>query len=223
MSITTDIHPDAVLRAVLAVGGRSHRRRNLEQVHEICSKQHAAGSRDFSRSTIGRLCETAGVFKTYRVLYNVQSADYLKIIGAWAAYAGPPAPPPAKLPASHEYLKRIEDPALRFVIQGIISERDRLQAQLNTLKTRSYVTVDRRPLGVTVTSNPSSGPTLVLEKKAQLTASERDALNKAISPAFLDDQGWREGGHGEIFNGHGRVLFEPGFATALRKALGDSK
>lgn len=108
-------------------------------------------------------------------------------------------------------------------MQSIISERDKLQTQINTLKANYHVTVDRRPLGATVISSPSTGPTFVLEMKAQLTPSERDALRKAISPEFLNYQDWREGSHGEIFNSVDRVIFDVGFTTAIRKVLGDSR
>lgn len=223
MSTTTEIHPNAVLSSLVAKGNRSHRRRNLERVYEVCRKHHDSGSRDFSRATIGRLCEVENIFKDRRVLYNAQSSDYVAIIESWAVYAGPTAPKSPKTLASHDYLTRIEDPALRFIMQSIISERDKLQAQLNTLKSHAYTTVDRRPLGANITSNAMTGPVLVLEKHAQLTPSERDALRKAISSEFLSDEGWREGSHGEIFNHADRTLFDVGFTTAIRKVLADSK
>jgi len=83
------------------------------------------------------------------------------------------------------------------------------------------VTVDRRPLGATVVSHPSAAPMAVLTITSQLTPSEREALQKAISPQFLEDQGWREGSHGEILNDKGRPLFEVGYTRAIRKVLGD--
>jgi hypothetical protein len=69
----------------------------------------------------------------------------------------------------------------------------------------------------------AKGPTFVLAKDAQLTRSERDALRKAISPKSLNDEGWREGSHGEILNDTDRTLFDVGFASAIRKVLVDSK
>lgn len=219
MNGESNIHPDAVLEALLAKGGRSHRRANLAKMHEICRKQHEAGSRDFSLAAIGRLAEAEGIMKG-RALYNAQSADYRALIEAWAAYAGPPLPKPQKTLASHEYLMRIEDPAVRSIMQAIIAERDTLRASINILKSKALITLDRRPLGATISSAPGSQPTVVLEMAAQLTPSEREALQKAVSADYLEERGLREGSHGEIVNERGRTIFEVGFTRAIRKVLG---
>src|ERR1700676_4499294 len=134
MSTASKNHPDAVLDSLLAKGGRSNKRARLSQAHELCRKQHRSGSRDFSLPAIGRLAEGQKIFSTGRPLYNAQSADYRALIEAWATYAGPPTPKPPKTLTNHEYLMRIEDPAIRSIMQAIIAERDKLKAQLNTLK-----------------------------------------------------------------------------------------
>ena len=219
MNPTTDIHPDAVLESLLAKAERSNRRNNLTRMHELCRKQHEAGSRDFSLSAIGRLAEAEGIMKG-RALYNARSADYKALIEAWGAYAGPPAPKAPKTLASHEYLMRIEDPAIRSIMQAIIAERDKLKAQLNVLKANTQVTVDRRPLGATVASATGAQPVAVLALAAQLTPSQREALQKAVSADYLEERGLKEGSHGEIVNERGRTLFEVGFASAIRKVLG---
>ncbi len=222
MNGATNIHPDAVLESLLAKGGRSNRRTNLAKMHDLCRRQHAAGSRDFSLPTVGRLAEAEGIMKG-RVLYNAQSADYKALIEAWAAYSGPPATKPSKTLASHVYLMRIEDPAIRSIMQSIIAERDKLKAQLNVLKANAQVTVDRRPLGATVAAAPGSQPVTVLAMAAQFTPSEREALQKAVAADYLEARGLREGSHGEIVNERGRTVFEVGFARAIRKVLVQAK
>ena len=220
MSSRTDIHPDAVLASLLDKGGRSNRRANLVKMHEVCRRQHAAGSRDFLLPTIGRLAESEGILKG-RALYNAPSADYRALIEAWAAYAGPAAPKAAKQLATHDYLMRIEDPAIRSIMQAITAERDKLKAQLNVLKANTLVTVDRRPLGVNVSAASGTQPVAVLAMSEQLTSSEREALQKSVSVSYLEERGLREGSHGEILNDRGRTVFEVGFARAVRKVLGE--
>lgn len=220
MNTTTDIHPDAVLSSLLAKGGRSNRLTNLTKMHELCRKHHAAGSRDFSLPSIGRLAEAEGIIKA-RALYNAPSADYRVLIQAWAAYAGPAAPKPPKLQASHEYLMRIPDPAIRSIMQAIIAERDKLKSQINVLKANTQVTVDRRPQSVTVSAPSGASPVAVLALSEQLTPSEREALQKSVSSDYLEERGLREGSHGELVNDRGRTIFEVGFTRAVRKVLGD--
>ena len=219
MNATTSIHPDAVLESLLSKGGRAQRQRILKAVHELCRKHHDGGQRDFSIPVIGKLCETAGLLKS-RSLYNAQSADYATLIAAWAAYSGPPVPKAPKVLASTEYLMRIEDPAVRAIMQATIVERDKLKAQINTMKANFEVVVDRRPLGANVVTAPGSLPAIVLTTEAQLTDSERTALRKAVSPEFLASRDWKEAKHGEVVSESGRTIFDPGFTTAIRKILG---
>lgn len=119
-------HPNTVLDTLLAKGGRAHRLARLTALHEICRRHQGSGSRDFSLPTIGRLVETEGILKG-RVLYNMQSADYRELISAWAMYAGPVTSQSTKPLASHEYLMRIHDPAIRSIMQTIIGDRDKLR------------------------------------------------------------------------------------------------
>ncbi|MGV4686768.1 gamma-mobile-trio protein GmtX [Burkholderia pseudomallei] len=212
-------HPDVVLNKLLAKGARSHRRAKLTAMHEICRRHHESGARDFSLPTIGRLAEANGILKG-RVLYNAQSADYRVLVGAWATFVGQPAPQASKPLASHEYLMRINDPAIRSIMQAVIVERDKLKAEVNLLKANTQVIVDRRPVGARVAGAPTSPPVVLFDNAEQLTPSEREALHKAISATHLEEQGLREGTHGEIVNDRGRTVFDIGFARAIRKILG---
>jgi hypothetical protein len=220
----TDIHPDEVLNALLEKGYKSNKVANLKAVHAICTEQFNAQNhalRDFTLASIGRLCEAKGVIKG-RALYNASSADYVALINAWAAFSGPSSvKPPKREPAvssSHAYLMRIEDPAIRSIMQAAIQERDKLKQQLNILKSQTHVVINKRPLGATIAQ--SSGNIALLEVSARLTDSERDALRKAVSTDFLADQEWTVGSDGEVMS-NGRMLFDPGFIGAIRKVLAE--
>ena len=97
-------------------------------------------------------------------------------------------------------------------MQTVIVERDKLQTQLDTLKANTQINVDRRPAAPTQT---------LLASTAQLTPSELEALQKAVNPGYLEQNGMQEGSRGEILSDRGRKLFDAGFASALRKLLGD--
>lgn len=218
MNKATDIHPSAVLSSLQAKGGRSQKQRNLSSIHEVCRKYHEEGGRDFSVSMIGKLCESAGVIKG-RALYNAPSADYRALIEAWAAYSGGSIMRPIEALASHEYLLRIEDPAIRSIMQSTIMERDKLKAQLNVLKAHTQITVDRRPFNSNRERDQGDLQVTSLSRPSFLTESERDALKKAICKRYLEEQGWVEGSHGEVVNDRGRTIFEIGFTHAIRKML----
>jgi hypothetical protein len=216
---TTDVHPDAVLAALLAKGVRSNRRSNLERLHALCRARHAAGSRDFSLAAIAKLVEAEGILKG-RGLYNAAAADYKVLIEAWGSYAGPPVPKAPTTLASMDYLNRIDDPAIRRIMQAIIMERDRLKAQVNTLKAKSQVIIDERPGMMPTGKAADDTQVTVLSPSTQLTPMEREALQQAVSPEYLEVQGLTEGSHGEILDKQGRTLFDMGFTSGLRKLLG---
>ena len=213
MTVSKD--PEAVLQEILARGARPQKLRNLQAIHELCRSQYDAGVRDFSVSAIGKLLEMREVMKA-RGLYNEPAADYRRLIQAWGELAGPaPAKSSAKSSAGDAYVEGVADPAARMLLRALIAEKNRLLAQLNTLKGAKALVVDRRPIGEA--EQPSA------RASASLTDSERKAIRKAISAEFLRQQGWEEVKLGEIVNERGRTIFDPGFAVGLRKLLGETE
>ncbi len=216
---TTDIHPDAVLEAMLKAGGHATKLKNLKLVHEACRRQNERNSRDFSFKTIGKYTEEQGGL-SWRSIYNTN--DYKKLIEAWQAYAGPAEPSPRthkKPPVAQAFLARIEDPAIRSIMESVIIERDKLRGENSLLRSMPRGIIDKRPLGATISYTEDLESVAVLNVGARLTESERTALRKAIDAAVIADNGWVEGSHGEILNDRGRTVFDVGYATAIRKVL----
>lgn len=216
------IHPDDVLNAVKA-RARPQKQRNLDILHQVCAELHRLSSRDFSLATIGRLSEERGG-PARCTLYNAQAADFRALIRAWADYAGEGRAKrvAAQRPlAEEDLLRKVEDPALRALLGAIVAERNRLRAEVTTLRAHANIVIDRRVLPGEVSVAPDSHVLQILPAAAQLLPIEHEALEKAISPEFLEGEGWREGPNGEILNAKGRKLFDLGFATALRKMLAE--
>ncbi|MES2188480.1 MAG: gamma-mobile-trio protein GmtX [Pseudomonadota bacterium] len=216
-------HPDDVLSALLEKGFRSDKVEKLKRLHELCAAEYGQrrpGLRDFSIAHVARLAEKAGLFKA-KTMYNKQSSDYVVLVASWERYTGPtPAKHKKDIPLREKYdfVLKIEDPAIRTLVQLALTQRDKLKVQLDTLKSQANITLDLRPLGTFPVkgSKPST-----IERPAQLTESERGALLQAISPEFIQSQNWHIGESGEVRASNGRFVFDPGFATAIRKILGN--
>lgn len=213
MTTGNQIAPDAVLAELLGATPtpRPQKIKSLMAIHEVCQAVFEIGPRDFSLNNIGKLCEKRGILKA-RGLNNAPAADHRRLIDAWSKFAGPP---PAKIRneglISEAYVNRIEDPAIRMLVKRDLAELRRIRAQLNTLKSTKLVQIDRRPV--------HNAQPLVRDSSKVLTDSERSSLRKAISVEFLASRGWQEIELGEIVNDRGKTLFEPGYATGLRKLL----
>jgi hypothetical protein len=155
---------------------------------------------------------------------NLQHSGIREAYEAWEAYSGPSDPTPRlhkKPPVALAIFARIEDPAIRSIMEGVIIERDKLLKENNLLRTLPRGIIDKRPLGATIAYTEDAQSVAVLNIGARLTESERSALRKAVDVEVLADNGWVEGSHGEILNDRGRTLFDVGFATAIRKVLED--
>jgi hypothetical protein len=215
----TNIHPDAVLEAMLAAGGHPTKLKNLKLVHEACRRQNERNSRDFSFKTIGKYTEEQGGL-SWRSIYNTN--DYKKLIEAWQAYTGPADPSPRAHktpPVALAFLARIEDPAIRSIMEGVIIERDKLRGENNLLRSLPRGIIDKRPLGATIAYTEDAQSVAILNVGARLTESERSALRKAVDANVLADNGWVEGSHGQVLNERGRTIFEVGYTSAIRKVL----
>lgn len=218
------VHPDEILKALLDKGCRSDKADKLKKLHDLCAQEYGQrreGMRDFSVAHIARLAEEKGLFKV-KTIYNKQSADYVALISSWGGHAGPLSLKQKKevlVRDKYDFVWKIEDPAVRTLVQLALTQRDKLKTQLDLLKSQTNITVDMRPLGATIAKG-SFVP--LVEVSAQLTDSERITLEIAISPEFIRSQKWTIGESGEVRAENGRFLFDPGFVTAIRRILGHS-
>lgn len=224
MTTNSAVHPDEMLKAILAKGNRRDKDEKLRKLHELCSleySRHSQGARDLSVANMARVAESHGLFKA-RTIYNIQSVDYASLIKAWEAYNGPKESRLIKEKLAptdkHAFLSKIDDPAIRSLCQMALIERDKIRAELNMLKAKTQVIVDMRPLGAEIAKGATN--VAVIEPAAQLTDSERNALAAAIDPTTLARRKWRLGETGEVLDERDRFVFNPGFATGIARILG---
>lgn len=209
--------PDEVLAGLISRGGmRTQRREGLQQFHQVCKVQ-AESSRDFSRPAIARLCHVAGIAHP-RMLYNGSAGEYMVLLEAWQAHCGKPIPKAERSASTTDWISNIDNPSLRQLVSRIKKERDSIQAELNLLKSSVAITVHwtaNRP-------TDENEPLQIIETiqlQLQLSASEREALEDAISQQLLEREGWVAGRLGDVKNGAGRQIFRPAFLTAVKRVL----
>lgn len=167
-------------------------------------------SNQSSRALLGRTRRTLVLYASER-----HRPDLAAPFSAWATWSGPKPKSTFDLVLHNEVLlRKIHDPALRSLVQGISRERDRLRAELDLLKAERTLSVDMRP-------QTAAGP-LRPGRNVELTPSEQDAVKRAVSPEILSREGWSEGPHGEVLTKSGRRVFEVGFLRALRKLVSAS-
>lgn len=216
------IHPDQTLQH-LKNGTRLQKQRNLDIVHEICAELHRLGTRNFSLATVGRMSEERGGISK-NAIYNKAAKEFQSLIEAWRTFSaggmGHKAMPrmEARADTEEDLLRKIPDVAVRSIVGMVIAERNRLRAEVKVLKRNTSVVINKRILPGQIQTGVDGQVVQVLEASG-LTETERTALAKAISPAFLTQEGWREGENGTIYNERKRPLFDIGFANAIRKLL----
>lgn len=211
--------PAENILADLKASASTRKRKTLDLLNSVLTKQTKSGVKDFSLATIGRLSAAAGG-PTAQSIRNKGGWDYRRLIEAWAASQGtttkkPPSPTNRhQIPRRDEdILKRIEEPALRNTVGSIIAERNRYKSEMRDLQEEIKVTVDRRP------ARPQPAAEFLPSLDRILTDMEREALEEAISEETFAQRGWHAQPNGRVKDENGRPLYKPGYVTAIQKVL----
>jgi len=211
----------------LKEGKTSRTQASLDKLNNILKNYHESGQRDFSITTIGRISSEAnGV--GYQSIRATRNAHYRRLIEAWAAKANTTTKKPLTqqsrsrhVPTDNKLLNRIEDPALRALFGQIVAERNRYRKEVNILKEHTNIVIDKRPMHYTSTQNELSVEVLP-SLSGMLTPSEIRALKFAISDECMEKHNWQVTQAGQIKEmEYNSEIFPRGFATGLRKVLGE--
>lgn len=218
MTEQSAITPEELIELLKAATKNTRKHRSLDLIHEICSEQTERGSRDFSIATISKLSETRGGPKMQSIR-NANGADYRAIINCWAKYTGGRNKRPPK-EASDIYdrlLRLIPDPAVRAAMGAEMAEVRKLRRENSLLKQNAEIIIDQRP--VAVDHHTSQQLESLSHIARYLKPTEIAALVHAIGPEHFHNQGWTAHSNGKVVTESGRMIFLPGFVTAIQKLI----
>lgn len=209
------MHPEEFL-AQLKSNANARKAKNLDIIHEVCREQHERGSKDFSVATISRLAVLRGG-PVKSTIHNKTGDDFKGLIKAWSEHTGGTLKKTRKINENPIYavLEKIPDPAIRAVMGSVLAENKKLRGEVNILKSKTNVIIDRRQ---SVSNQTDS--IQIIQTTNNFTNSEIEALRHAISEKLLQDEGWLQDENGRILNTKGRVIFKVGFINAIRKIVG---
>lgn len=221
MSTTSAIkvHPDELLNE-FKQSANSIKARNLDLIHAVCREQFERGSKDFSVTTIAKIAVARGGPVRGTIL-NKTGADYKALIAAWASHTGGNpkkvyAPKPKT--AIEELVDKVENVALRSILQGIIAENKKLKRKLIIAQNDEYRIIDLR----TAPAQEKAASPIQILSANKLEPHVREALEHAISKEFLASEGFAIRPDGSMVNERGRQIFKPGFVDFIRNALGNA-
>lgn len=213
------MHPDELLEQLKA-NANPRKQKNLDLIHAVCREQCERGSKDFSVATISRIAQERGGPVT-STIHNKTGDDFKGLIKAWASHTGGVTRKVRKTTENPvwDVLDKIPDPAVRSVMGAVLAENKKLRGEVNLLKANANISIDfRSPPGESV---KSTDKVQVLPADFGLTETEKAALRHAISDKLLKEEGWTQDEHGRILTAKGSPILKIGFATAIRKILGE--
>lgn len=211
------MHPDDLLDQLKKTAG-PRKQKTLDLIHEVCREQYERGSRDFSVATIAHIAEDRGG-PSKGAIHNKTGDDYKGLIKAWAQHTGGVTRKVRKV-SENPYtalIDKIENPALRSMMAGILAENRQMRREITLLKAEGNRVIDMRP----APAEPREA-IQILPASTGLYPSEIDALRHAVSVA-LKDEGWTTDAEGRVFNVAGRPIFKPGYVSAIRKIIGEGE
>lgn len=187
-------------------------KRSLEIIHEICKEQNSVGARDFRIVTIAKLGANRGG-PSEQTLRNKTptGGHYRALIESWQNEAEKKEKTSDNIVPAEQYgwVKRIDDPTLRYFVLDLIAEVRSLKAENKSLSAVKKLEIDYR----------SGAADLNQEKLPALLNHEFDALKAAVDDSFLKRQGWVRGDRGCIKDANGKVVFKNGWLDVIEKIL----
>ncbi len=188
-----------------------------DRAKEIAEDFYACVKAREGAGTIARIAADRGG-PSKGAIHNKTGDDYKGLIKAWAEHTGGVTRKVRQV-SENPYsalIDKIENPALRAMMAGILAENRKMRREINLLKAEENRMIDMR------TSPSSSRESIqILPASNGLYPSEIEALRHAVSEKTRKDEGWSFDPEGRVLSEAGRVVFKAGYVSAIQKVIGD--
>ncbi|MEO9632586.1 MAG: gamma-mobile-trio protein GmtX [Sulfitobacter sp.] len=186
------------------------KQKGLDNLWEVLRRQDVSNSTDFTVATIGAQTAALGG-PTAQTIRNANGADYKAIINAFAKEAGgvTKGKPPKQGSEFEVALSAIDDRATRHMVKLIIQENKSLRNENNILK--NALTKEALPI--------QASPRPVPRKTPSLDSTMVEGISQFLSPAEMQNKGWKVNEHGAIMDAQGNEIAPVGFYDALTGLL----
>ena len=212
------MHPDDLLDQLKKTAS-PRKQQTLELIYDVCREQYERGSRDFSVATIARVAAHRGG-PGKGAIHNKTGDDYKGLIKAWAEHTGGVTRKVRQVSENPyaELINKIENPALRSMMAGILAENRQMRREITLLKAEGNRVIDMRP-----SRDAPREAVQILPASTGLYPTEIEALRHAVSDRLLNEEGWTCDAEGRVFNEVGRPVFKAGYVSAIRKIIGEGE
>ncbi|MFJ7649175.1 gamma-mobile-trio protein GmtX [Lysinibacillus sp. NPDC097279] len=210
-----EIHPDELFSKFYE-NASTRKKKTLELINNACIKQAESDIRDFSIGNIARLIADDGG-PSEQALRNKNAEDYRALISQWAKYYKTNTKKPKKekrTTINDDILASISESTTKALVGMLIAENKKLKRENSLLKEQTTFTIDMRPIN-DISKNKNG---VIVEPSYNLTDTEMDALNNAISNEFMNQQGWTTDNYGRVKE-NGIQIYKAGYVTAIQKIL----
>lgn len=185
---------------------RSNSKHNLAVIRDVCIAQVEQGSNDFAVATIARLsAEKKGPKESS--IRNKAGDKYRALIAAYKQRYSLKRNGKGNKKSPNDWVDRIEQPDLRWLVKDLLSEVTKLKGEINTLKSITTLNID-----LSVPCNESA--------KAGLTASETQAIEDLLSTERLKSNKWKFDELGRLIDLETNLAISASrLKTALEKSI----
>lgn len=196
--------PEEIL-AKLKNDSNQRTQNTLDAIYSVCIEQLKNGGTDFSYTTISRIGESLNLPKPQSIR-NKSGEKYKTLIDHFKDQSAQKKSKKNK-PNEYDWIKKIEDPTSRILINQLISENKKLKSQINEIIP---------PNALIIIKDNKNG---ISDNKIDLTPLEVRAVEYLLSESFKSKNSITEDDYGRYVDYRGNIFLPTSTTHAIRKIL----